>query len=975
MSDFDRCGDRAIGVPSPDDWRRLEPLIDVVLDASPEDRATLLAEVSGGDATLTAELQRLVAECERGYPPLEGVAADHFDTVFADEALPLPESLGGRYRLGREIGRGGMAIVHIARDLKHGRDVAVKIVRPEIAAWLGRSRFLHEIEIAARLHHPHIVPVYDSGEEFARPHGPERNDSERSLLFYVMPYEAGHSLRERLTRDGPLGVEDTLLILRDVCDALSHAHRHGIVHRDIKPDNVLVSGRHAMVTDFGVARAMSEAAEEVSLLAGGAAFGTATYMAPEQAANDPQVDHRADIYAVGVLAYELLAGRPPFAYSQQRYLSAGRSPNEPVPLASFRSDVPATLAAAITKCLAERPGDRWDSADQLLEQLDSIGVRAAAVTSAPRGWVPRALTFAVGAVITASLVAISFVLVDHRSNRSAVLFGRARQLTSDPGLEVQPSISPDGHRVAYAAGHSLRMHIFIRQMAGGKAVRLTADTTENQWLPRWSPDGSRVLFLSRRTVFSASASDGSTREEVPTRDGDIVTAATWSPNGREIAFVRGDSLLAREVGTQRDRLLTTGFDLHSCDWSPDGSRLACVSGNHFYVTVGAIFGLGPMFGNLGPSRIVLVPAAGGTAVSVTDSGSLHQSPVWSRDGKTLYYVSNRQGPRDIYALDVGGDARANREPLRLTTGIGAQSIAFSSDGAHIVYAVYTSSANVWGMPIPTKDSATASSAVQITSGNQTVEGVRVSPDDQWIVYDSDLSGNSDVYRVSVTGGEPERLTSGPMDEFRGAVSPNGKEVVYHTFETGSRNLFLQPIGRGPAQQLTRSSGQSSMANWSPNGNALTFFDMISEKVLVMRRDGRGRWGASRFVGGHGWRPEWSPDGSTIAFVSPADGRIGVVSADSGAQRDIYVPRVGDPLAELAIYSANGRELYFKSHDAQGRASFWSMPATGGRPRLLTRFDDPTRASNRFEFASDGRRFYFTVEDRQSDIWVADIARR
>jgi eukaryotic-like serine/threonine-protein kinase len=957
----------------PTDWKRLEPLIDAVLDAAPECRAALVAELTGGDRAEQLELERLVAECERPYPLLERPAGDRFAAVFGDEPTPMPESLAGRYRIVREVGRGGMAIVYLARDLRHGRDVAVKVVRPELAASLGRARFLREIEIAARLRHPHIVPLYDSGEDAFDFTGPGRSEAAKSILYYVMPYEAGHSLRERQQR-GALSVAEAISILHDICEALAHAHEHGIVHRDIKPENVLLAGRHAMVSDFGVARAVSEATTEPALGDGGVIFGTPMYMAPEQAANDSLVDHRADIYSVGVLAYELLSAQTAFVEGEWGQPHLPRLPNVAEALTSLRPELPQGLVATVMKCLATKPADRWQSAQEIVAQLDSTAVVASTPTQT-RASRLTARVIAIGLGV-ALLTAVAIVVQSRSgSERRELHLGRASQLTSDPGLEVQPAISPDGRFVAYAAGHSLQMHIAARPVAGGRSIRLTTDSAANEWFPRWSPDGTRISFLSRGGVFVVSALGGAAQMVVPSRPGAIVTSATWSADGREIAYVRGDSLLARSIGSPAVRLIATGPDLHSCTWSPNGALLACVSGNSFYVTVGAISGLGPMFGNLAPSRIVLIPAAGGRLSTVSDSSSLHQSPAWSPNGKTLYFVSNRDGPRDIYSVDIAGSAPANREPARITTGIGAQSIDFSADGAHVVYAAYTSTANVWAMPIRLHAPASLASVVAVTSGNQTVEGVRVSPDGRWLVYDSDLGGNSAIYRTPVGGGEAVRLTRGASDDFRGALSPNGRELLYHSFQAGARQMFLLPLDGAPAQQLTRPPGQHSMGNWSPDGNAITLFDMSRAEILVMRRDQHGHWGAPHFVAKNGVRPEWSPDGSAIAFVSPTDGRISVAPADSGTQRDLYVPSAGEPFAELAIFEPHGRELYFKSHDARGRASFWSVPVAGGRPRLLARFDDPARASNRFEFASDGKRFYFTIEDRQSDIWVADIAKR
>ena len=959
-SDNDKSG----GIPTSNDWRRLEPLIDAVLDAPADQRDAILGELSDGDDRRRAELAHMVADCEAEAPLLGQPAAERFGALF--EERPMPELVADRYRIREELGRGGMATVYVARDVKHGRDVAVKVLRDEVAAALGRARFLREIEIVAQLRHPHIVPLYDSGEA-------------GGLLYYVMPYEEGHSLRERLAREGPLSVANVLVVLRDICDALAYAHGHNVVHRDIKPDNVLLSGRHAMVSDFGIARAVTAMTGQIALTSDGMLLGTPAYMAPEQIAGDAEVDHRADLYAVGILAYELLAGRAPFVGETPQQLLTAHLVQSPSPLSAHRADVPAALEALVMKCLAKQPAERWQSADEMLAALEPLTVPT--LGPAVESWLPRLtrerrIRLAVAATLGVGLLgALAVVLTRGSDDPPALALGPASRVTADPGLEVQPTISPDGKYVAYATGNSLRTHIVVRPVAGGRTLRLTNDTTENEWQPRWSPDGMRILFLSRGGVSSAPALGGPARQEISSRPGVIVTAAAWSADGRQIAYVRADSLLARDVAAGTVRLISTTPDLHSCSWSPNDTLIACVAGNSFYGTVGKTAG-GPMFGNLAPSRIVVMPVSGGGPESVTDSTSLHQSPAWSPDGRTLYYVSNRQGTRDVYALGVGRGGAFTREAVRLTTGVGAHSVTMSADGTRMIYAVYASSANVWAMPIPLRTPGSDTAAKPLTSGNQTVEGVRISGDRRWLVYDSDLTGNSDVYRLSLAGGEPERLTSSPVDEFRGSVSPNGRELAYHTFQTGKRNVFLLPLDGGPVQHVASPPGHElSMANWSPDGNGLAFFSLSTSTVFAIRRDASGRWSEPRRVATGGWRPEWSPDGRAIAFVSPMTGRIGIAALDSGTQRDLYIPGPGDPVAELATFSADGREIYFKSHDARLRASFWAIAVTGGRPRLLVRFDDPAKASNRFEFASDGKRFYFTVEDRQADVWIAELVRR
>ena len=270
----------------------------------------------------------------------------------------LRQALSGRYEIEYELGSGGMATVFRARDLRHGRTVAIKVLRPDLAAAVGGERFLREIGIAAQLQHPHILTLIDSGEA-------------DGLLYYVMPFVEGESLRTRLAREGTLSPAETTRLLRDVVDGLGHAHRHGVIHRDIKPDNVMLAGRHAMLVDFGVAKAVGAAASgDQTLTSLGTSLGTPAYMAPEQAAGDPGADARMDIYAVGVLAYEMLSGKPPFSGAPQQVLSAHIA-TAPRPILALRPETPEPLATAVMRCLEKEPGARFQTADALLEALES----------------------------------------------------------------------------------------------------------------------------------------------------------------------------------------------------------------------------------------------------------------------------------------------------------------------------------------------------------------------------------------------------------------------------------------------------------------------------------------------------------------------------------------------------------------------------------------------------------------------------
>jgi hypothetical protein len=798
-------------------------------------------------------------------------------------ALPsrLSAALADRYRIERELGAGGMAMVYLAQDLKHDRKVAIKVLRPELAAVIGAERFLAEIKTTANLQHPHILPLHDSGEV-------------DGTVFYVMPYIEGESLRDRLVREKQLPVADAVRIATEVAGALDYAHRHDVIHRDIKPENILLHEGRALVADFGIALAASRSDGGSRMTETGMSLGTPHYMSPEQALGERNLDARSDVYALGCVLHEMLTGEPPFTGPTAQAIIARVMNNPPEPVTALRRAVPDEVADAILTALEKLPADRFASAAEFASALAGngavparrrAGARSRVAVSPMRLLWPAAFVLAAAAAAwgwlrpapeaPASILSIptpslggagSFLLrvlgltpdgrtllyVDQvdgeaRLVRRPLDRAEATPLPGVPALFAGPVISPDGREFVALSG--LGTQAFRFPIEGGTGKPLPRDLPWSMvmawggdgslWLSPQSdakgiarvlptgevinPFGSELASFSLQQVLPGDRYGLAVRSPVGTSFGppfvlDLATGGVTPVMAGDVVEIRYTSGLLVYV-LPNGTMEAVGFDLRNRQVSGKPVVIA----TDVALTGGgtaqvAVAANGTVaYVPDAPRSLVLVDRAGNARVAASEGQNFH-IPRFSPDGRRLLTDFTTADGRDVWQVDLATGGLS-----RVTFDRDGHDATWEPDGRHIAYISASRSGGALTLyrTLPGRasevDSLISSPAIAYT-------GVWLLDRSAIVTGGNSLTGDSraDIAIIRNAGRGPvEPLVATRFEESFPAVSRDGRWLAYTSDQTGSNEVYLRPLDR-EGEELRVSLTGGSEPVWGPDGRELFY---------------------------------------------------------------------------------------------------------------------------------------------------------
>jgi len=836
----------------------------------------------------------------------------------SDDIVRLTSAVADRYQIDREIGRGGMATVYLARDLRHNRNVALKVLNPELGAVLGVERFLAEIRVTANLQHPNLLALFDSGEV-------------NGLLYYVMPFIEGETLRTRLEREKQLPVDEVVRMSSAIASALGYAHRHDVIHRDLKPENILLHEGQPLIADFGIALAVSNAGGN-RITQTGLSLGTPQYMSPEQATGDRVVDARTDIYSLGAITYEMLVGDPPHVGSTAQAVIAKLLTERPASVRASRPSVPLHVDAAVGRALEKLAADRFSTAKEFSDSLEGKGPVTTSTAYLPAALSHQSRIREIGAWSLAGVLALFGgwqVMQPKPVDESPVI--RAN-FDLPPGMRINDAVtgttiavSPKGDMIAFTTTGGAAFNLFVRRFDELNAREIAKTAARNLV---FSPDGRWVAFTEGNVIKKASV-DGGQLTTLGTTGSAVPYGLTWSKSGYlYIGSFSGMSRIpatggaATFVGTQDKSLARTGRR-----WPllmPD-EKAIIFSG-------GSMTSAPPKLGviTLDDGKVTNFDLLVATALGLIDGQLVYVSPTGGLMA-VPFDLSARRPAGDPVQLDEGvllewqaGSkaslspsgtlaylrGRAEYQPILLAPG-GANGVAlikepgiyttprFSPDGGRIAMTVFSSNAtDVWVYSI-----------ARNTFTRLTTEGSNFrpewSPDGRDVIFLSVRDGKTGIFRQPADGSGPAQLLYEPeVEPFEAIVSPDNKWLIFRTAPgvKYSRDILMVPMtGEKNVTVLASGSETESMPRVSPDGKWLIYQSNESGRFDIYMRPFPENGARIQISDNGGTEPLWGKSGKALYYRDPM-GQLVEVAITSAGGLSIGARRVvltGDYLTDAS----------------------------------------------------------------------------